>query len=217
MNGIRVLGLDLSTASGFGFWETDRDVSSIIAGVLELPAPDEADDDWRVAQMGPKTYKLVKQFKPDLVIVEERLRFSKTGDKAFSMSNAIHGAVYSHLCTLNVMFGTIGVRSWHAAAYGEGFKPPLIEDRDRNGVQKRDPKTGKPVFKAKDWKQIAVEKCEQLGINLPSKKTIAHNAAEAAILAMMWRCHKRITIPAKRDHERYIALLQGRVPERVAA
>lgn len=215
---VRVLGLDLSTVTGYGFWDYSRDVSSIEADIIELPGASDFDDDWRVAQMGPKTLKLLKHYRPDLVLIEERLRFSKAGTHAFAMSNAIHGAVYSHCCTMNILFGTINVRSWHAAAYGEGFKQPLIPDLDRSGNQKTDPKTGRPAFKQKDWKDIAVEKCAELHIDLPNKKTTAHNAAEAAIIAMMWRCHNRVTIPAKRDRERYIELLQRpRTPREVAA
>lgn len=214
---VRVLGLDLSTCSGYGFWEASRDVSSIDAGVIELPDAGDFDDDWRVAQMGPKTVKLIKSFRPDLVLIEERLRFSKAGTQAFAMSNAIHGAVYSHCCSMNILFGTINVKSWHTAAYGEKFKQPLVPDLKRGGEQKVDEKTGKPLFKLKDWKEIAVEKCEELHIQLPSQKALAHNAAEAAIIAMLWRCHNRITIPAKRDHDRYIALLQRPKSQQVAA
>lgn len=215
---VRVLGLDISTCTGYALWDYSRDVSSIEADVIELPEAGDYDDDWRVAQMGPKTVNLIKKVRPDLVLVEERLRFSKAGTHAFAMSNALHGAVYGVCCTMNVLFGTIGVRSWHAAAYGEGFKQPLVPDCDRTGRQKTDAKTGKPLFKLKDWKDIAVEKCQELQIPLPSKKSTAHNAAEAAIVAMMWRCHNRITIPAARDHDRYIELLQRpKTPKAVAA
>lgn len=214
---VRVLGLDVSTCTGYGFWNSSAHVSAITAGVIELPESrklpntgktDYHWDDWRVAQVGPKVYKLLKEFKPDLVLVEERLRFSKTGDGGFAMSNAIHGAIYSHCCTMGVLFGTIPVQSWRVAAYGEGYKQPLVPDLDRQRNQKLDKKTGKPLFKAKDWGDIAVEKCESLGISLPAKKEISHNAAEAALIAMLWRCHKRINIPEKRAHDRYIELLQ---------
>jgi hypothetical protein len=226
---IRVLGLDVSTCTGYGFWHTSSHVSSIEADVIELPEArklpnsgkqDYHWDDWRVAQVGPKIYKLIKSYRPDIVIVEERLRFSKTGDGGFAMTNAIHGAIYSHCCTMNILFGTIYSQSWRAAAYGEGYKQPLVPNTDRSRQQKLDKKTGKPIFKAKDWGEIAVEKCESLGIQLPSKKAISHNAAEAALIAMMWRCHKRVNIPEKRAFDRYIELLQrpnSKTPEGVAA
>lgn len=227
MSSARILGLDLSTCTGYGFWEDKRDPSSIIANVIELPDPmkvpnsndvDHHWNDWRVAQVGPKIVRLIQQLKPDFVLIEERLRFSKTGDAGFAMTNAIHGAVYSHLCSMGVLFGTIAVQSWRKPAYGEGFTPPLVPDLDRNRRQKADPKTGKLLFKAKDWGDIAVEKCESLGIQLPQKKDISHNAAEAALIAMMWRCHKRIHIPEKRAYDRYIALIQGTAKrERAAA
>jgi hypothetical protein len=215
--GARILAFDISTCTGYAFWDSSRDVSSIEAGVIELPEPkkialsgkhDYSWDDWRVAQVGPKVSNLIKRFSPDFILNEERLRFSKTGDSSFAMSNAIHGAVYSHCCSWGLLFGTISVQSWRKAAYGEGYKQPLVPDLDRSGLQKTDKKTGRPALKAKDWGDIAVEKCEQLNIQLPTKKSIAHNAAEAAIISMMWRCHKRISIPADRDHERYIELLQ---------
>ncbi|MGV2071649.1 hypothetical protein ACQZ4Z_12925 [Agrobacterium vitis] len=213
---IRILGLDLSTCSGHGFWDTSKHHSSIMADVFELPDAKKAPngkrdyhwDDWRVAQTGPKVVNLIRHYRPDFVLVEERLRFSKTGDGGFAMTNAIHGAVYAICCSMNILYGTIGSQSWRVPAYGEGFKQPLIPDLDRSGRQKTDVKTGKPAFKLKDWGDIAVEKCESLGIQLPSKKSIAHNAAEAALISMMWRCHNRISIPEVRAHDRYIELLQ---------
>jgi hypothetical protein len=215
----RIMGLDVSTCTGYGLWDTAAHVSSIVADVIELPEArklpggkrDYHWDDWRVAQVGPKIYKVLREFRPHLVLVEERLRFSKTGDGGFAMTNAIHGAIYSHCCTMDILFATIPVQSWRVAAYGEGYKPPLIPDLDRQRNQKVDPKTGKLLFKEKDWGDIAVEKCEspELGIQLPTKKDIAHNAAEAALIAMTWRRHKRISIPEKRAFDRYIALLQG--------
>jgi hypothetical protein len=214
---VRVLGLDISTCTGYGFWDASCHPSSIEADVMELPEPrkipntDKRDyhwDDWRVAQVGPKALKILKAFRPDLVLIEERLRFSKTGDGGFAMTNAIHGAFYSHCCTMDILFGTISSQSWRVPAYGEGFKQPLIPDLDRSRRQKIDKKTGKPLFKLKDWGDLAVEKCESLGIRLPPKKETSHNAAEAALIAMMWRCHKRINIPEKRAFDRYIELLQ---------
>lgn len=212
----RILGLDVSTCTGYGFWISNRDVSSIEANVIELPdarnKPDTKDhdydwDDWRVAQMGPKMLKLLQRLKPDMVLIEKRLRFSKNGDAAFAMTQAIHGAIYSHCCTMGILFGTIAAESWRKPAYGKDFVHPLVPCKDRHGNQKLD-KDGKPEFKKKDWGDLAVEKCESLGIQLPNLKAISHNAAEAALIAMMWRCQKRITVPATRDHVRYIDLLQ---------
>ncbi|NTE87225.1 hypothetical protein [Agrobacterium rubi] len=224
---VRVLGFDISTCTGYGFWDYSTDVTAIEANIIELPesrnipGTDKHDyswDDWRVAQVGPKVGNVIRHYKPDIIIVEERMRFSKRGDGAFAMSNAIHGAIYSHCCSFNLLFGTIASQSWRVPAYGEGFKQPLLPDLDRSGIQKKDKKTGKPLFKLKDWKEIAVEKCVELGIHLPGKKATAHNAAEAALIAMMWRCHKRISIPEKRAYDKYIELLQRpKTPKAVAA
>lgn len=226
---VRVLGLDVSTCTGYGFWDYSRDVSSIEAGVIELPEAksyyekgrrkqDYHWDDWRVAQVGPKIIKLIRIFKPEFVLVEERLRFSKTGDGGFAMTNAIHGAIYAHCCSLNILYGTIPVQSWRHAAYGEGYEPPLVPALGKNRQQKIDEKTGKPLFKSKDWGDIAVDKCEELHIQLPKGSDVAHNAAEAAIIAMMWRCHKRISIPETRALDRYVKLLERpRTPREVAA
>lgn len=231
---IRVLGLDLSTCSGYGFWDTSKHHSSIEADVIELPDAKSTEvwnpkkgkmerkqdyhwDDYRVAQVGPKVVKLLREYRPDFVLVEERFRFSKTGDGGFAMTNAIHGAVYGICCSMNTLFGTISSQSWRAAAYPDGFKQPLLPDMDRDGRQKIDPKTGKPKFKLKDWGDIAVEMCERLDIRLPAKKTISHNAAEAALIAMMWRCQKRISVPETRAHDRYMELLQRPRAGQVAA
>lgn len=221
---VRVLGLDISTCTGYAFWDYSTDLSAIEADIIELPESKGSEvynqktgkmerkqdyhwDDWRVAQVGPKVVKVIKHYRPDFVLVEERLRFSKTGDGGFAMTNAIHGAVYSHCASFGILFGTISSQSWRKPAYGFS-RPPQLPALDRSGRQKTDPKTGKLMFKDKDWGDIAVEKCEELGIQLPSKKATSHNAAEAALIAMMWRCHNRISIPEKRAHDRYIELLQ---------
>ena len=213
---VRILGLDISTCTGVAVFDSWRNPSSIETGIIELPDPlkipntDKKDyhwDDWRVAQVGPKFLKILRSTRPDLVLIEERLRFSKSGDDGFAMTNAIHGAIYSHCCTMGVLFATIYSQSWRAAAYGEGFKQPKIPALDRSGNQKIDKKTGKPAFKLKDWGDIAVDKCQELGIELPRLKAVSHNAAEAALIAMMWRCQKRISIPEKRAHQKYIDLL----------
>lgn len=232
---VRVLGLDISTCTGYAFWDYSRHVSSIEADVIELPDAKSTEvynkktgkmqrkqdyhwDDWRVAQVGPKVINVIKRYRPDFVLIEERLRFSKTGDGGFAMTNAIHGAVYSHCASFGILFGTISSQSWRVPAYGEGFNPPMLPSLDRSGVQKANPKTGKPEFKQKDWGDIAVEKCAELGIHLPSKKAISHNAAEAALIAMMWRCQKRINIPETRAFDKYIELLQRpKTPKAVAA
>lgn len=220
---VRVLGLDISTCTGYAFWDWSKHESTIETGVIELPEPrtivvhtrsgtkkkpDYHWDDWRVAQVGPKIIKIIKAYNPDFILIEERLRFSKTGDGGFAMTNAIHGGVMSHLCSLNKLFGTIAVSSWRAGAYGEGFEPPMIPDNGRDGRQKVDEKTGLPKFKSKDWGDIAVDRCESRGIDLPSRKAVAHNAAEAAQIALMWRSHKRISIPEKRAYEKYLDLLE---------
>lgn len=224
----RILGLDVSTCTGYAFWVSNCHIASIETGVLELPEArtvydpktkknkhDYNWDDWRVAQMGPKILRLLKQFKPDMVVIEERLRFSKTGDSGFGMTQALHGAIYSHVCTMGIVFGTINVNSWRTPAFGEGFEQPLVPALDRSGQQKVNKETGKLEFKKKDWGDLAVEKCESLGIQLPSKKAISHNAAEAALIAMLWRCQKRVVVAATRDHKRYIDFLQR--PDRAAA
>ncbi|NTA27428.1 hypothetical protein [Allorhizobium ampelinum] len=223
---VKVMGLDVSTCTGWAFWDTARHRSSIETGLIELPEPmklfqsnktDYHHDDWRVAQVGPKIVRLFKQYRPDFVLIEERLRFSKTGDGGFAMTNAIHGAIYAHCCSMNILFGTISSQSWRKVAYGEDFKQPLLPDLDRNRNQKTDPKTGKLMFKSKDWGDVATDMCAELGITIPPKKATAHNAAEAALIAMVWKRHKRINIPEKRAHDRYIELLQRPKQEREAA
>ena len=82
--------------------------------------------------------------------------------------------------------------------FGQGFKPPQRREKTKM---------------VNDWKSAVVEECNRMSIELPPQKTIAHNAAEAAAMAICWR---GVKINAGRHKAPFMELLQKR-NERTAA
>ena len=191
---MKVLGLDVSKHAGWAIWETHRSISSIRCNVLEFPP--KASIEYCADQMGQKISALIKDHKPDFVVLETALKMSPGGSAVSIVSSCmLHGAVYATLGNWGKPWGTISVGTWRKMFFGQGFVAPL----DAKGK--------------KDWKRAAIEQCEREGIELPSKKTIKDNAAEAAALAVCWR-------GAEIHAGRYIPAFQGFLQqrnERVAA
>ena len=178
---MKVLAFDTSKTAGWAFYDTSKHISSIQCGVLEFP--DKASIEYCADQMGLKVTKLIREFKPDFVVMETALKMSPGGTLATVVSCMLHGAVLSTVANFGIPWGTISSQTWRSMFYGKGFKPPQKIHR----LKKPDPKTGKMERVENLWKEAIVSQCEREGIILPSKKTIAHNAGEAAAIAVCWR------------------------------
>ncbi|AXV15098.1 hypothetical protein CYG48_04915 [Neorhizobium sp. SOG26] len=178
---MKVLAFDTSKTAGWAFYDTTKHISSIVCGVLEFP--DKASIEYCADQMGLKVTKLIREFKPDFVIMEAALKMSPGGTLATVVSCMLHGAVLSTVANFGIPWGTISSATWRVMFYGKGFKPP----QKIHQLKKPDPKTGKMERVENLWKEAIVAQCEREGIVLPSKKTIAHNAGEAAAIAVCWR------------------------------
>lgn len=177
---MKVLSFDTSKMAGWAFFDTEKHVSSIRCGVLEFPK--KASIEYCADQMGLKVAKLIKEFRPDFVIMETALKMSPGGTLATVVSCMLHGAVLSTVANFGIPWGTISSGTWRAMFYGKGFKPPH-----------RVIKLAKPDKKGKMekieylWKEAIITQCEREGIILPSTKEAAHNAGEAAAIAICWR------------------------------
>lgn len=207
-----VMGLDVSKHAGWAVWNSERAIASIKCDVLEFPA--KASIEYCADQMGLKISALIKEHKPDFIVLETALKMSPGGSAVSIVSSCmLHGAVYATLGNWGKPWGTISVGTWRRMFFGQGFIAPQIPVMGKGGVQEVDQKTGKLKFKS-DWKRAAIEQCEREGIELPSKKTIRDNAAEAAALAVCWRgaeIHAGRYIPA------FQGFLQARNEKRAAA
>jgi len=200
---MKVWGFDPSKTSGIAEWHTNRDHSSIWCDILRMP--DECDHYWFGVQIQRKLVKLIKERgKPDLGVVEAQSHNS--------MGNNLDGVIYpwgGALAFVGVL-GAYGVpvvriapRSWHLPFFGKGFNPPYKIHK----LKRPDPRTGKMERIEYLWKDACVASCEQMGIVLPTPKSLAHNAADACALAICWRTGKPIS---DEYHPDFIRLVQQR-------
>jgi len=203
---MKVLSFDTSKTAGWAFYETGKHPSSIKCGVLEFPA--NASIEYCADQMGLKCSALIKEFRPDLIIMETALKMSPGGTMATVVSCMLHGAVLATIANYGIPWVTISSATWRAMFYPKGFKPPQkitkLAKPDRNGKMEKVENL---------WKVAIVNQCELEGIVLPTRKTIAHNAGEAAAIAICWRGGK---LHAKRYEPAFQSFLQQR-NERTAA
>lgn len=197
-----IMALDTSKSAGFAIWNTANDPSSIKAGVLQFK--DGESIEYCAGQMGLKIVSMIREHKPNFIIMEESIKTTMKGASATIVSNMLHGAVIATCENMRVLWGTIPIATWRKMFFGSGFKPPQ-KPVMKKGVQEID-QYGKPKF-VNDWKAAAVASCEKAGITLPTQKTIAHNAAEAAAMAYCWRGAE---IHNDRDRTRFMELLQRR-------
>jgi hypothetical protein len=229
---IVILGLDIATTSGWAVRYSWKDPSAILCGTFYVGKNDSGDETkWeeKYALAANHVYKLLKEHKPDFVAIEEpehRIRrFGKKQDpkkpidfaaiKAFiarlsalmfkhgmeskeavgfmsklggatSNSNQMQlsgliGAVVGVCMNMGTPYGTVTARSWHAI-YGKGVKPA----------------------EGQDWKDIAIARCEQAGITMPSTIKERRDACEAVWISGYW--HKCDLPNFKWIQERHKAL-----------
>lgn len=204
---MKILSFDTSKHAGWAFFDTAQHISSIKCGVLEFPA--KASIEYCADQMGLKCAALIREFKPDFIVMETALKMSPGGTTATVVSCMLHGAVLATVGNFGKPWGTISSGTWRSMFYGKGFKPPFKVHK----LPKPDKRTGKTEKIEYLWKEAIVTQCEREGIILPAKKTVAHNAGEAAAIAICWRGAE---IHAGRYRPAFQSFLQQR-NERVAA
>jgi hypothetical protein len=188
-----IMGLDLSSNSGWAVRDSDRHRSSIETGVISVS---EYDWEEKYAIFANLFYPLIKRYRPDFVAIERPehgvRQFNKqgrpdlTGQQASVMTinpaalqlTGIAGAAIGICMLMKVPYGTIAATSWRPVYFGKGFKPPVEKIRDRRTGELKD---GKP-----DWKQAAIDSCELEGIKLPSTKKDQKDAAEAVGVCTCW-------------------------------
>lgn len=208
---IKIWGFDPSKTSGIAEWQINRSHASIWCDILRMP--DECDHYWFGVQMQRKLINLVKERgKPDICVLEQQ--------SLNSMGNNLDGVIYpwgaaNAFC--GVLGGAYGIpilriapQSWHVPFFGKGFKPPFKTHK----LKKPDPKTGKMERIEYLWKEACVKACEDMGIVLPTPKSLAHNAADACALAICWRAANPIH---QQYHQNFMSLVQGRNERGAAA
>ncbi|MDM9643861.1 hypothetical protein [Rhizobium sp. S163] len=209
---IYILGFDPSKYTGWALYspehrKADGNFSRVKCGVLEMP--EKADMYYTADQIGLKVTALLRDIKadtgvyPDFAVLEQQIeaQVSMQGrgqNFAGSISPWVAtSAIVATLANFGIPYGTLMPSPWRKAFFGEGFSPPV----DSKGK--------------KDWKAAAVAECERIGIQLPKKKTLSHNAAEACALAICWGV-REMKVHAGRYQEPLMALRMGR-NERTAA
>ena len=201
---MKVWGFDPSKTSGISEWETGRNHSSIWCDIIRMP--NDCDHYWFGVQMQRKLIRFVKERgKPDLCVIEQQ--------SLNSMGNNLDGVIYpwgAVKAFCGVLGGAYGVpivkiapQSWHVSFFGKGYKPRFKVHK----LKKPDPKTGKTERIEYLWKEACVEVCEQMGIVLPKPASLAHNAADAAALAICWRAANPIN---DEYHAPWMKLVQAR-------
>lgn len=188
-----VMGLDLSSNSGWAVRDSAKHRSAIEAGVIAV-----GDYDWeeKYAIFSIRFLPLVRQYKPDFVAIERPehgvRQFAQKGKRdlageaqgAMTINPAalqltgIAGAAIAICSLMNIPYGTIAANAWRPVYFGKGFKPDVEQIQDR--------KTGKMKQGKPDWKQAAINACEREGIKLPSTKKDQKDAAEAVAVCTCW-------------------------------
>lgn len=203
---VYILGFDPSKYTGWSLYSPDRrkadgNYSHVQCGILEMP--EKADMYYTADQIGLKVTALVRRIKtelgikPDFAVLEQQIeaQVSMQG-RGQSFAGSISpwvasSAIVATLSNHGIPYGTLMPSSWRKSFFGASFKPPI----DSKGK--------------KDWKSAAVDECERLGIQLPKKKTLAHNAAESCALAISYGA-RDMKVHAGRYHEPWLNLIQAR-------
>lgn len=184
---MKVVAFDPSKSTGWAFWDTARDHSSIRCGVFEMP--EKADHYYTADQIGIKVKLFLKELiadksagRPDFAVLEEQslAKIGNTSADALIYPWLATSAIVATLANFGIPYATIPSATWRVAFFGKGFQPPIKIHK----LKKPDPKTGKTEKIERLWKVACVTECERRGITIPGNKEIGHNAAEAAALAM---------------------------------
>lgn len=152
---MRLLALDIATATGWGRW--DRTLNRPHAGELKLQAKDEAG---RYAEFDRWLRATIVANSIDLLAFEEPVP-QRTGKTNLNTLLILHGLRTVALLVgkkLNIPMVEVNTQEWRAHFIGQRIAPKTV-----------------PVAKRSDWwKKQSIQRCEQLGWAVKS-----HNAADA--------------------------------------
>lgn len=198
-----ILSFDPSRVTGWCWWDHKTAHSAIKCGVLEIP---DKYKHYAVAfELGLKVNALIREFgKPDLIVIEEMAlaQVGRSNADAIIYAAGSAFAITTIAANWGIPIATIAARSWHTKFFGEKFQPP----QKITPLKVPDAK-GNTVKVENLWKVAVVTRCEDLGITLPTKKSIAHNAADACAVAICWPYAK---IQLGRHQQAFMSLLQNR-------
>ncbi|GHC79517.1 hypothetical protein [Limoniibacter endophyticus] len=155
-----ILGLDAAQATGWAYYDTQASLSAIRAGTIKATGDDY---EHKAATLGRGLVKLIKEKRPDFVVIEMPIRTQPTKQKrsmkfmgeetveeaagsglnAVISSNQMVGAVSAIIGAYNLPFATIPSVSWRKQFLGFGT---------RRGWQRT------------DWKKAVRDRCSQLKI-----------------------------------------------------
>lgn len=217
-----IMGLDLANNSGWAVRDSERHRSSILCGVFSVS---EYEWEEKYAIAANLFNRLRMEHKPDFVAIERPehgvRQFAKAGkpdlageaqgtltiNPAALQLTGIAGAVIAICQIKGIPYGTIAATSWRSKYFGKGFKPPRKMTRDkRTGVMKEG---------ALDWKQAAIDACQQENIQLPNTVKDQRDAAEAVGVCTCW--HLCDVPQIDWMQEKFIALRTGAAQQKARA
>lgn len=189
-----ILGLDIASSMGWAVYDTDRHVSAIINGVIDLRNKGATGMETRRLmrrEVDAQVCKLITDYRPDMACLEQTLNFikqhekkpkkapllaaveprpEKKGDKSSGGPNA------DTVLLLNQLFSAADIVCRHKCK--ETFEVA--------------PKTWQVITKAfpGDTKERSIRFCESLNIELtPTTKTAKGDAADACCIAIWCAGH----------------------------
>ncbi|MEC9244647.1 MAG: hypothetical protein VYB05_07745 [Pseudomonadota bacterium] len=154
-----ILGLDIATTTGFAWYDTDASLSAVRPGSFKIEGECyEA----RAGEMGQSIIKMVKQTRPDFVVIERPARNvmqhrKKTNDFAGEheemtinagtalLLNQLTGAASAIVRAYQIPFEIVAPETWRKQFLGFGRRPG---------------------WSRKDWKKAARDRCRQLRITV---------------------------------------------------
>lgn len=215
MTDILTLGLDPSKSTGWAIHEPSKLTprfwgNAFKCGTFEMP--EKCDVYYTADMVGQKLTTVLKECKeehgrlPDFAVIEGQAQ-AQVGGSNFAGSIYPWIAASSLVSTLGrfrIPYATLMPITWRIAFFGQGFKPPFKEHK----LDKPDPKTGKTVRIEWLWKDAAINRLRELGVDLPKSKALADDAAEACALAYCWKTDA-MKFHAKRYHQPWMDLRTG--------
>lgn len=210
-----IMGIDPATTTGWAVRFSWRDASAIETGVFYVGKNTSGDKlEWeeKYAVAANYTLKLIDQYKPDFIAIEEQERhFRKYGKKRDEKKGIDRSAVASFLQKLTAVMYKHGLDSPQAVAImqavGGGTSNSnqmqlqgivgaiigacmtrtvpygTITSRTWHSIWYRD---GTKPGPGQDWKDLAIKTCELEQIPLPPTKAEQRDAAEAVGISACW-------------------------------